>query len=413
LVGALSHPNGWRRQTAQRLLVERQDPGAAPRLKSLAVQAERIETQLHALWTLEGLGALDLEVLLRALNDSNPKVQVHAIRLSEAFFDSDLLWKLRDRLLELANSAPVEVLRQLALSFGELGYSEARPVFLKALEYLSDSLMREALMTGVGGHELDFLQQIISKIEVPSSSGGARRMVRLLAKAIFVSRDPEAATGLINLLDSASEKEENYQTSMLDGILAAVPKPKRGQPAPIIHPIVLTEKPKSIAALEKGSEKHLEILNLIDWPESGNDQAVEAKGEVRPLTQEEQALFNLGLHLYAATCAACHQPHGNGQPGLAPPLKDSEWIYGPDERLIRIVLQGVQGPMTVKGETYQLAMPGLSVFNDEQVAAILTFIRRNWEHTGDPVPPEKVREVRAETAERIDMWTEEELLAIP
>ncbi len=102
-----------------------------------------------------------------------------------------------------------------------------------------------------------------------------------------------------------------------------------------------------------------------------------------------------------------------GQEGLAPPLVDSEWVLGSPQRLVRIVLHGLHGPIGVKGKTFQLDMPALGVFDDDQIAAILTFVRREWGHTADPIEPELIKAVRAETEKHDEAWTEAELLKVP
>ena len=97
---------------------------------------------------------------------------------------------------------------------------------------------------------------------------------------------------------------------------------------------------------------------------------------------------------------------------LAPPLVDSEWVAGPTSRLARIILHGVRGPITVKGRKYDMDMPALGSFEDEQIAAIMTYIRREWEHTYSPVDAKFVTGVRKETGNREESWTEAELKKI-
>jgi len=132
-----------------------------------------------------------------------------------------------------------------------------------------------------------------------------------------------------------------------------------------------------------------------------------------PLTAEEQKLFENGKGVYEATCLACHQPHGMGQEGLAPPLVGTDWIAGSPERLIRIVLQGVRGPIKVKDQTYEMDMPALGVLDDEQIASALTYVRREWGHAFSAVTPDLVKKVRQQTEKREEAWTEPELLKIP
>src|SRR6185436_20570307 len=100
--------------------------------------------------------------------------------------------------------------------------------------------------------------------------------------------------------------------------------------------------------------------------------------------------------------------------GLAPPLVDSEWVRGSEQRLARIAFHGLRGPITVKGRTWNLDMPGLgSALNDEQMAAVLTYLRREWEHPADPVSPVLIKELRASSSDRTESWSETELMKIP
>jgi mono/diheme cytochrome c family protein len=131
-----------------------------------------------------------------------------------------------------------------------------------------------------------------------------------------------------------------------------------------------------------------------------------------PLTAEQEKRFKAGREMYELTCLACHQQHGLGQPGLAPPLVGSEWVAGPPGRLIRIVLHGMRGPIKVKDEIFELDMPSLGVLDDEQIAAALTYVRREWGHTLPPVEPSAVKAVREATASRESAWTAAELLQL-
>ena len=132
----------------------------------------------------------------------------------------------------------------------------------------------------------------------------------------------------------------------------------------------------------------------------------------RALTAAEQKQFELGKFLYTATCGACHQANGLGEEGKAPPLLDSPFLVGPVDRAIGIVLHGVTGPITVHGRQYNMSMPGLVGFKPEQVAAILTYARREWEHSADPVTATQVKRLMEANAKREAPWTEAELLKL-
>ena len=89
-----------------------------------------------------------------------------------------------------------------------------------------------------------------------------------------------------------------------------------------------------------------------------------------------------GEALYLVSCAACHQANGQGLEGIAPPLAGTRWASESEERLARIVLHGLRGSITVADKEYNLEMPAMGFFDDQDIAAILTYIRAAW---GKPV----------------------------
>ncbi|MGB6221498.1 MAG: c-type cytochrome [Haloferula sp.] len=121
-----------------------------------------------------------------------------------------------------------------------------------------------------------------------------------------------------------------------------------------------------------------------------------------------------GGQLYATYCSACHATDGKGATGgLFPPLAGSEWVAGPPDRAIKIVLHGLQGPIDVAGKPYNLVMPPQgTVLPDDQIAAILSFVRSSWGNDAAKVTPEQVKAIRTATAERSEMWTQKELLKL-
>ncbi len=131
-----------------------------------------------------------------------------------------------------------------------------------------------------------------------------------------------------------------------------------------------------------------------------------------PTVEVDDQVLSYGKRLYEVSCGGCHQNDGGGKMGVASPLSGSEWVLGADDVLIRIALDGIRGPIEVKGVRYQLEMPAMRhVYDDEQMAAILTYMRRAWGNRGIPVSPRAVGEIRASTARRGDSWTAPELLA--
>ena len=123
---------------------------------------------------------------------------------------------------------------------------------------------------------------------------------------------------------------------------------------------------------------------------------------------------NAGRNQYEKHCAACHQPDGSGAEGGGPPLAGSSWVCGPESRLTRIILHGLRGSIDVRGETYNREMLGFGVvITDDQIAALLTYVRGRWGDIDGPVRASDVRRIRRATRDRTAYWTVEELLQIP
>jgi mono/diheme cytochrome c family protein len=107
-----------------------------------------------------------------------------------------------------------------------------------------------------------------------------------------------------------------------------------------------------------------------------------------------------GSVVYAGNCAACHQANGMGLSGVFPPLADSRWVLENDERLVQILLHGVQGEMVVKGVTYNGVMPAFPQLSDAELAAVLTYIRTSWGNAGSPVTADQVATGRDRSPDR-------------
>ncbi|HLH55454.1 MAG TPA: cytochrome c [Verrucomicrobiae bacterium] len=129
------------------------------------------------------------------------------------------------------------------------------------------------------------------------------------------------------------------------------------------------------------------------------------------LAQQGKAVYN------KPTCVACHQPDGNGVPGQNPPLTGSEWVNeAAPGRVIRIALNGLNGPINVKGQSFNGTMvPWKDVLSDEEIAAVLTYIRQNkeWGNNAPEVKPEQVKAVRDKIKDRSAPFTPDELQKTP
>ncbi|MGH8017170.1 MAG: c-type cytochrome [Opitutaceae bacterium] len=122
----------------------------------------------------------------------------------------------------------------------------------------------------------------------------------------------------------------------------------------------------------------------------------------------------LGGRLFTQNCVACHQANGQGIPNVYPPLAGSEWVSGSEDRLVRILLHGLSGPIEVEGKSFNNAMPAFGPqsgyrFNAERIAAVLTYVRGSLGNTAAPVTVEKVEEVMNAVGSRSAPWTAPEL----
>lgn len=187
-----------------------------------------------------------------------------------------------------------------------------------------------------------------------------------------------------------------------------------------------------VAASWIGKEKGLPILAeakkmpLDDWTIHAFE-AAEAHLKGENVKKEKQAvattnlkgndliLFNQGRQIYAKEgyCGTCHQPDGKGLEASGFPPLSGAWVTGNDERLIKIALKGLLGPIEVNGKKYpgQVPMtPFAGLLKDDEVAAVLTYVRNSFGNKGAAISPEKVKQVRAATEAKKDFYSPEQLL---
>jgi len=121
-----------------------------------------------------------------------------------------------------------------------------------------------------------------------------------------------------------------------------------------------------------------------------------------------------GKVVYESVCGLCHNPDGAGKPNQAPPFAGSEWALGSPNRMIRIPLSGLNGTVKVKDVDWNLSMPAMgAALSDDDLSAVLTYIRSSWGNKATPITAAQVKAVRAEIGNRTQMWTVEQLNAVP
>ena len=120
-----------------------------------------------------------------------------------------------------------------------------------------------------------------------------------------------------------------------------------------------------------------------------------------------------GKRIFGANCSACHQSTGLGVAGAFPPIVGSEWVTGPEQTVVRILLNGLNGPLKVKGVTYNAAMPAWKEsMTDAEISYVITYIRQWSPNAAAAVAPSTVGALRKEHGARSGPWTEAELKAL-
>jgi mono/diheme cytochrome c family protein len=454
LVAHLSHPNGWWRDTAQRLLVERGDASVRPALERLAASAPEPRTRVHALWTLQGLDALDATLVVRALADPSRDVRANAVRLAEPFLSATDA-SVQAAVMKRLDDPDWSVRQQLAASLGALPPGARETALTSVLErYAADPVVVDGALSGLRGGEVTVLRNLLRNATATSSRDAA---ITMLAATIVRGAQDQAVESVFELAADTS-RPDWQRSAILRGAEvslrgAAAPGSPRGGRASGAGPIGdvdptarggrngpggapafpregtagrgagapaaggaarggrgggnvvrFNHEPVALSTLagqpgELGTRAKA-LLARIEWPGKPG-----ASAPVAPLTADEQRRFTAGQKVYESICQACHQEDGRGKEEVAPPLAGSALATAAATVPVRILLNGKEG-------TVGLMPPIGQTFTDDQIADVLTYVRRQWGNVGTPVDVQTVKDTRAAVASRTRPWTNDELTAL-
>jgi mono/diheme cytochrome c family protein/glucose/arabinose dehydrogenase len=237
----------------------------------------------------------------------------------------------------------------------------------------------------------------------------AQDMGKVLEHLEKLSENETSAFVNLQLMASLGESQDNVALDIMAGIL------DEHVDSPYFREMALTgvyKREQQMAIILKegfgwkaGSDDARGSL-LTNLAEAGtrDDQT-----DLSHLTSAHTALYEKGRQGYK-TCMACHGEEGEGLDGIGPPLAGSPWVQAEPNIPVRIVLQGFAGGSADRGEnSIAGVMPGHSYMQDENIAAILTFIRQSWGNNAAPIEPEKVAQIRKETINRKETWSPESL----
>ena len=297
LVSHLTHANGWWRDTAQRLLILKQDKSVVPALEQLVRSSDNLVGRFNALWTLEGLNALDAKLVREEMKDKEPRMRVQAIRASETLYKA-----------------------------GDKSFAEDYRTLTKDSD---PNVVIQAMLS-------------VSLFKLPDAP---------------------------DVIKAAQAANKAKGVAMIGDRLLAPP-------------------PANFGGGRRGA----------------------------PLTPDETKRMQQGSDVFGGVCFACHGADGRGAPQagsadgamMAPPLAGSPRVQGHRDYVIKVILNGLAGP--VDGKTYTQGMLAMGTGStDEWVAGVASYIRNSFGNAGGMITPADVARVRAASAARKTPWTVAEL----
>jgi putative membrane-bound dehydrogenase-like protein len=233
LVATLEHPNGWHRDTASRLIYERQDKAAVSPLVELIKHSKFPLARLHALHSLEGLGSLDEEHVLIALNDSDANVREHAIKLCENLFyqgekpaessrpsqnprfrlvvgSAEPSAKLLSRLQALASDPDIHVRYQLAFTLGEIkGPAKIGPLAAIAKKDLDSSWTQAAILSSLAEGAGDLFANLSADSRFCDSKLG-QEFLRRLVMLVGAKNQPEEVGRVVDFIGKVNQPAVSF-----------------------------------------------------------------------------------------------------------------------------------------------------------------------------------------------------------
>ena len=404
LVTLLLHGNGWHRDTAQRLLIGMSDDPANVELNEEVdlwlqqmLEQDLMPASLHALWALEGRGSLGWELIFEALLSEHVSIRLAALRAGSQLLEAPLLLQLARETKDKSE------LHHLTMYLAQHnGQKQVLEYLASRLQDLAgDPIGTEGVKVAASGNEYAFLQLLLDDASWQSADDDKSQFIKQLVTQSYRQHPGQSVKFLDQVMSLSRDSQLGWvATAILEG-LARVTRDDGFKPHKLASPhLLFTEPPEHLwPAIAKARQG-------FTWP--GDDLLAGLK----PLSPQQQERMQAGKTWYVERCSICHGASGEGIAGLGPVLADSEWVTGPAERLVRIILHGMHGPVTVKGKAWNSVMPGHAVmpgFTDEVASGLMTYLHRAWGHRGRIIEPSFIRETHQASEGRFEPWTAEEL----
>ena len=205
LVELLENPNGWHRDTAARLLYQRQDKSAVPALVKLLARSTSPPGRLHALYALEGLGNLKEEQVVSALGDPNPHMREHAIKLAETFLNngipSQVLWT---KLQSLADDPDIKVRSQLAFTLGEIKVADRLDLLARLVRRdAANPWVQAAALSSLADGAAELFLRLATQNDF-AGAGSGQTFLRELAAVVGAKNEPSEVSPVLSVIAQSS-----------------------------------------------------------------------------------------------------------------------------------------------------------------------------------------------------------------
>jgi len=281
LVETLGHANGWHRDTAARLLYERQDKACIPLLETFLRESTAPLGRMHALWALEGQNALKPDHVLRGLDDTDERVRENAVLLAERFLGANApaAATVTPRLLALAADPSIHVRYQLAFTLGELKSAAAVPALAAIVgRDAGDRWVRAAVLSSLAEGSGEMFRRTVAQLtELNRDAGEAaekaqvamQAFVRELVQVIGARNETKEVAGV---LDYASQSTDpGLAFALVHGLGEGLQRAKAAMPADRIQPIVARARQMAVDAQQPvpARVQAVELLTLTTFAESG------------------------------------------------------------------------------------------------------------------------------------------------
>jgi mono/diheme cytochrome c family protein/glucose/arabinose dehydrogenase len=421
LVAKLSSSDGWQRDMAQKLLVEKADKSVGKALENVTKTGNDL-AKLHAIYTLEGLGFFSAlpfgegwgevkkanrnhnrgTLLLQLASDKFIPVSNASLKIFENLIRNDISQKSKYQSLlqKLSINAPIERALQIALSSEPLDSQVKFTLLANILnKYGSSPIIKDAAMSSLGKSEFEFLKFLNKSLTWQKQNTDKEIFLEMLTTAIIKNGNAEELSSVLSLIN---QKPNNWQEkAYMMGLTIqsnniSVPFKLEKEPA------ILSKNNTKIADYNKDK-----LLKMFEYP--GHIPTKEIDKDKIVLKPDEQKMFAKGRIQFLNTCAGCHGADGKGIPRFAPKLAGSEWVIGNEIRLALIVLHGIEGAIEVGGKKYDTpeilpVMPAHSTVDDASITNILTYIRNEWGNNAGPISKNLVGKIRHTTQGRVQPW---------